>query len=239
MPRAGFPPTDGPDTYTARHAVPAVVEEGGAGDQRGVAATGRWWCWRTCPASTARRSRCATCSWSTAPRSAGRSSTSTARSCSCVISPLPRRRVRGVLQAAQREHDGAGARGLVRLGDRRRPGGGGGVRRRRRQAHRRRPAGRRRWRRGSRQAAPAPSGPSCSWSWPTSGRRCAPRRSARSRPSSTASTTSTAPCEVGSVDGVISAAELRPRDHRGDRGVPGARGAALSRASGRSATLGA
>ena len=37
------------------------------------AATGRWWCWRTCPASTARRSRCASCSWSTAPRSAGRS----------------------------------------------------------------------------------------------------------------------------------------------------------------------
>ena len=46
------------------------------------AATGRWWCWRTCPASTARRSRCAGCSWSTAPRSAGRWSTSTARSCS-------------------------------------------------------------------------------------------------------------------------------------------------------------
>ena len=37
------------------------------------AATGRWWCWRTCPASTARRSRCASCSWSTAPRSAARS----------------------------------------------------------------------------------------------------------------------------------------------------------------------
>ena len=31
------------------HAVPPVVEEGGAGDQRGVAATGRWSCWRTCP----------------------------------------------------------------------------------------------------------------------------------------------------------------------------------------------
>ena len=37
------------------------------------AATGRWWCWPTCRASTARRSRCASCSWSTAPRSAGRS----------------------------------------------------------------------------------------------------------------------------------------------------------------------
>ena len=45
------------------------------------AATGRWWCWPTCPASTARPSRCAGCSSSTAPRSAGRSSTSTGRSC--------------------------------------------------------------------------------------------------------------------------------------------------------------
>ena len=36
------------------------------------AATGRSSCWRTCPASTARRSRCAAGSWSTAPRSAGR-----------------------------------------------------------------------------------------------------------------------------------------------------------------------
>ena len=35
------------------------------------AAAGRWWCWRTCPGSTARRSRCATSSSSTAPRSAG------------------------------------------------------------------------------------------------------------------------------------------------------------------------
>ena len=43
-------------------------------------AAGRWWCWPTSPASTARRSRCGACSSSTAPRSAGRSSTSTARS---------------------------------------------------------------------------------------------------------------------------------------------------------------
>ena len=35
------------------------------------AAAGRWWCWRTCPGSTAPRSRCGTSSWSTAPRSAG------------------------------------------------------------------------------------------------------------------------------------------------------------------------
>jgi acetyl-CoA carboxylase carboxyltransferase component len=46
------------------------------------AATDRSSCWRTCPASTAHPSRCASCSWSTGPRSAGRWSTSTARSCS-------------------------------------------------------------------------------------------------------------------------------------------------------------
>ena len=42
----------------------------------------RWWCWRTCPGSTDHRNRCGTSSWSTAPRSAGPSSISTARSSS-------------------------------------------------------------------------------------------------------------------------------------------------------------
>ncbi len=37
------------------------------------AATGPWSCWRTCPASTGHRTRCATSSWSTARRSVGRS----------------------------------------------------------------------------------------------------------------------------------------------------------------------
>ena len=69
-----------------RHAVPAVVEEGGPGDQRAPAATGRSSCSPTCPASTARPTRCATSSWSTAPRSAGRSSTSTGPIVFCVIS---------------------------------------------------------------------------------------------------------------------------------------------------------
>ena len=32
------------------------------------AATGHWWCWRTCPGSTARRSRCAAGNWNMAPR---------------------------------------------------------------------------------------------------------------------------------------------------------------------------
>ena len=46
------------------------------------AATGRWSCSPTCPASTGHPTRCARCSSSTAPRSAGRSSTSTGRSSS-------------------------------------------------------------------------------------------------------------------------------------------------------------
>ena len=51
--------------------------------------------------------------------------------------PLPRRRVRGLLQGAQPADDRAGGRGLLRLGDRRRPRRGRGVHRRGRQAHRR------------------------------------------------------------------------------------------------------
>ena len=42
----------------------------------------RWSCWRTSPASTARRSRCGSGSWSSAPRSVARWSTSTGRSSS-------------------------------------------------------------------------------------------------------------------------------------------------------------
>ena len=49
--------------------------------------------------------------------------------------PLPRWRLRGLLQGAEPEHDGARGRGLLRLRHRWRPGGGGGVHRRGRQAH--------------------------------------------------------------------------------------------------------
>ena len=49
--------------------------------------------------------------------------------------PLPRRRVRGVLAASQRQHRGGRARGRVRVGDRRRAGRGGRVRPRGRRAH--------------------------------------------------------------------------------------------------------
>ena len=62
------------------HAVPAVLEEGRARDQRRVRAAARSSCSPTSPGSTARPSRCAGCSSSTAPRSGARSSTSTGRS---------------------------------------------------------------------------------------------------------------------------------------------------------------
>ena len=68
------------------HAVPAVVEEDRAGDQRGQRQPAAGGAGEPVRASTARRSRCASCSWSTAPRSAGRSSTSTGPIVFCVIS---------------------------------------------------------------------------------------------------------------------------------------------------------
>ena len=48
--------------------------------------------------------------------------------------PVPRRRLRRVLRRAERQHGGAGGRGLLRLGARRCAGGRGGVHRRGRQA---------------------------------------------------------------------------------------------------------
>ena len=52
-------PADGPEQLDGGHAVPAVVEEDRRARSTPPAATGRSSCWRTCPASTARRSRCA------------------------------------------------------------------------------------------------------------------------------------------------------------------------------------
>ena len=89
---------------------------------------------------------------------------------------LPRRRVRGVLQGAEPEHDRAGARGLLRLGDRRRAGGGGRLRRR---GGKRRVRGDARIaeledadRRGVRDRA----GPAAWSSWPSCAPPCAPEK---------------------------------------------------------------
>ncbi len=79
--RQGFVPADGPPAWTSgtlfptRHARPH-------GRSMPPAATGRWWFSPICPASTDRRNRCVDVSSSSAPRSDGRSPTSTARSCS-------------------------------------------------------------------------------------------------------------------------------------------------------------
>ena len=63
----------------------------------------------------------ASCSSSTAPRSAAPSSTSTARSCSAWSRATTAARS-WCSPSAERRHGGARGRGLVRLGDRRRPG---------------------------------------------------------------------------------------------------------------------
>ena len=71
VPRRGYPPTDGPDTYTAGTLFPNRRRRRRARSTP-PAAIGRWSCSPTCPASTDHRTRCATCNSSTAPRSAGR-----------------------------------------------------------------------------------------------------------------------------------------------------------------------
>ena len=141
VPRRGFPPTDGPDTYTAGTLFPRSSKKAARAINAASAATGRWWCWRTCPG------------FDGSPESMrklqleygaeiGRAIVNFRRPDRVLRDlALPRRRVRGVLQGAQPEHDRAGAGGLVRLGARRRPGGGRGVLRRRQRPHRDRPAG--------------------------------------------------------------------------------------------------
>ena len=71
-----------PDAVDVGHAVPAVVEEGRARDQRRQRPPAGGRAREPGRASTARPSRCASGSSSTAPRSAARSSTSAARSSS-------------------------------------------------------------------------------------------------------------------------------------------------------------
>jgi acetyl/propionyl-CoA carboxylase alpha subunit len=127
--RRGMVPADGPEQWTSRDAVPDVVAEGRPGRQRlqrlpaargarqpvgvrrlpGIDAT---------PAARVRRG----------DRPCGRQLPGPDR----VLrrQPLPRRGLRGLQPAAQREPRHAGRRGVARVGDRRRPGGGRRVRRR-------------------------------------------------------------------------------------------------------------
>ena len=167
-----------------------VVEEGRPRDQRGQRQPAAWWSWRTCRASTARPSRCATCSSSTAPRSAGRSSTSTARSCSawsrattaarswCSQGAEPAMKVLAVEGSFASVIGGAPAAAVVFAGEVDA-----------RTAADPRVAELRPRSRAADEAERAPLPPS----WPRSGRRCGPRSSARSRPSSTPCTASSGP----------------------------------------------
>ena len=146
-----------------------------------------WSCWPTSPGSTARRSRCGGCSSSTAPRSGGRSSTSTGPIVFCVVSRYhggafvvfsktlnDRMQVLAVEGSYASVIGGAPAAGVVFTGEvDRRTGADPRVTALERRARRRRPA----------RAARAPS-------WPTCGRRCVRRSSARSRRSSTPCTPS-------------------------------------------------
>ena len=108
------------------HPVPGLVEEGGPGDQRGQRqpATGR-----AGEPVRFRRVAGVDAQAATGVRRRDRPGHRELRRPDRVLRdlPLPRRRVRGVLQGAQPGYDGARRRGLVRLGDRRRPRGRGGV----------------------------------------------------------------------------------------------------------------
>ena len=90
--------------------------------------TGRWSCSRTCRASTAPRSRCA--GWQLEyGAEIGRAVTNFKGPIVFVVDlPLSRRRVRGLLQDAERFARGRRRRRVVRLGDRRCAGGSGRLR---------------------------------------------------------------------------------------------------------------
>ena len=143
--RARVPAGRRPGPVDRGHAVPAVVEEDGPGDQRrqrqpaaggagepvrlrrlaGVAAQH--------PARVRRRDR-------PGHRQLRRPDRVLRRL------PLPRWRVRGVLRSAERQHGGRRRRGLVRLGHRRRPRRGRGVHPGRQHPDGQRPAGSGSWR---------------------------------------------------------------------------------------------
>ena len=132
LPRHGVVPADGPEQWTSGTLFPLRVEEDRPRDQRRQRAPAAGRARQPRRASTARPSRCAGCSSSTAPRSAARSSTSTARSSFCVISRYHGGAFVVFSQRLNDEPRDDRARGRARLGDRRRAGRRGRVRARRR-----------------------------------------------------------------------------------------------------------
>ena len=112
VPRRGFPPTDGPDTYTAGTLFPQLVEEGRAGDQRRQRQPSAR---RAGQPVRLRRLTGVDAQPAAGVRRRDRPRDRQLRRPDRVLRdlPLPRRRVRGVLQGAQPAHDGARGRGLV------------------------------------------------------------------------------------------------------------------------------
>ena len=210
VPRRGFPPTDGPDTYTAGTLFPRSSKKAA----------------RAINAASGNRPLVVLANLSGfdgSPESMRKLQLEYGAEIGRAIVnfdgpdrllrdlALPRRRVRGVLQGAEPEHDGAGAGGLVRLGARRRPGRGRGVLRRRQRPHGDRPAGARTWRPASPRPAGAERAALTARARRACGRRCARRSWARWPPSSTGCTASSAPSRSARWTPIISAAELRPR----------------------------
>ena len=217
--RRGFPPTDGPDTYTAGTLFPRSSKKvaraiNAASGNRPVVVLANLSGLRRLagvdaqpPARVRRRDR-------PGHRQLRRPDRLHRRL------PLPRRRLRRLLQDAQPAHDGARRRGLLRVRPRRRPRGGRRLLPRRRRPHRRRPA-RRRAREPAGRRVRGRAGPSRDRARRAAQRRFAPRSSVRSPPSSTRCTASTAPSTVGSVDAVIDAAtRSAPRIIAARRGRP-------------------
>ena len=210
IPRRGSFPTDGPDQWTAGTLFPPLVEEGGAGDQRGQrqpAAGGAGQ-----PVGVRRLTGVA------AERAAGvrrrdRPGDRQLRRADRLLRdlPVPRRRLRRVLRRAERQHGGAGRRGLLRLGARRGARGRGRVHRRGQQAHRRATPGSRELEAALSAAEGVDQAHLRVELAAAAQQRCARRSWARWPPSSRAIHNIERARDVGSVHAIVPAAELRPR----------------------------
>ena len=191
VPRRGYPPTDGPDVYTAGTLFPRSSKKtaraiNAASGNRPVVVLANLSGFDGSPESMRRLQL-------EYGAEIGRAIVNfDGPIVFCVVS-----RYHGgafvVFSKALNDHDdGAGGRGLVRLGDRRRAGRGGRVHPRRGRPDREGPAGRL-----AGEAAGGgdaePSAPRCGPSSPRPDATCAARSSARSPPSSTGSTTSIGP----------------------------------------------
>ena len=209
MPRRGFPPTDGPDTYTAgtlfpRSSKKAARAINAASGNRPLVVLANLSGFDGSPDSMRNLQL-------EYGAEIGRAIVNfDGPIVFCVISRYHGGAFVVFSKALNPQHDRAGRRGLVRLGDRRRPGGGRGVRRRGREARVGRPAG------------PGARGADRRRPRRRAGRRCVVELAdlrAAVRPEKIGEVAAEfdgvhnihRAVEVGSVDAVIPAAELRPQ----------------------------